>query len=198
MKKNMNKTMMAMLLVLAMAFGAMALAETIPDEPPTLEEVPAIETPAEEPAQEPATDENAALREAMDALRNARQSDRLAALEEELQKYVAEGKLTQEQADAILNQYKARAEQRANGQCDGDCMNGRKGRGGMGNGRMNGGMGRGNMGNGRMNGGMGRGNMGNGRMNGGMNRGGKAGRMNNTPAQTAPEAPQSPAVDDGI
>ena len=170
--KNMNKTMMAMLLVLAMAFGAMALAETIPDEPSTLEAVPAIETPAEAPAEAPATDENAALREAMDALRNARQSDRLAALEEELQKYVAEGKLTQEQADAILNQYKTRAEQRANGQCDGDCMNknGRKGRGGMGNGRMN----------------------------GGMNRGGKAGRMNSASAQTAPEAPQTPAADDGI
>ena len=192
MKKNMNKTMMAMLLVLAMAFGAMALAETIPDEPPTLEAAPAIETPAEAPAEAPATDENAALREAMDALRNARQSDRLAALEEELQKYVTEGKLTQEQADAILNQYKTRAEQRANGQCDGMNKNGRKGRGNMGNDRMNG-----NMGNDRMNGGKGRGNMGNGRMNGGMNRGGN-GRMNSAPAQTAPEAPQAPAANDGI
>ena len=181
MKNTMNKAMLALMLVLAMAFGAMAMAEAVPAEPPTLEAEAPAEAPADEtaPAETAPADDSAALQAAMDALHNARQDKRQASFEEELQAYVAEGKLTQEQADLILNQYKARAEQRANkaqtrGQ--GRDMNGRGGRQGRG--------GKGGQGGCGMDRGMGR------DMNGG--------RFGGMMAETAPTMPEAPAMDEGI
>lgn len=199
--KHFGKMMMGMILVLAMVMGAMALAETVPAEPPTLEEAaPAEQTPADAPAE--AANDNTALQEALKAYREARQADRQAEqqskLEEELKDYVEAGKLTQEQADLILNEYKTRAEQRAAGKANGQFGKGGRMNGCMGgymNGQngMNGQFGRG----GRMNG---QNNGMNGRM-GGMGKGGRMGGMNpmdgNSSATPKAEAePQS--VNDGI
>ena len=114
--------------------------------------------PAEQPADDPtdATTDDTALMDAFKAYREAKSSSHEEALETELQGYVESGKLTQAQADLILNWYKEQQAMR-----DGTCPNCgyqfQNGFGGKG-GRMNGGMngmsnmgGRGSMG-GRMNG----------------------------------------------
>lgn len=116
MKHTMRMAILSLTLILSLVFGAMALAENVPAEPPVLEEAPAEEAPAEEaPAEEAPADDTAALQEALEALHAARQGKREADLAEELQGYVESGALTQAQADLILNEYKTRAEARAQG-----------------------------------------------------------------------------------
>ena len=89
-----------------------------------------------EQAQQSAAD--AELQQAYDAYRAAKQSSRQEALEDELKCYVEAGKLTQEQADLILNDVKERESLR-NGTCP-EC--GYQFKNGMGKGgRMNGGKG---------------------------------------------------------
>lgn len=151
MKHFFTGMMMALALVTALIVGVVALAESAAPEVP---ELPSIEeaqpeTPQTEqqPADDAATD-NTALQQAFDAYRAAKQSTRQEALEDELKGYVESGKLTQEQADLILNYYKEQQALR-----DGTCPS-------CGYQFQNGGMGKG----GRMNG------------NRGMN-GGKGGRM---------------------
>ena len=160
MKHFYSGMLIALALALAIVMGVTALAENVEAEAPAVEDV---QTPEEAPATDDApasTDDSAALQEALDAYRAAKQDKRMEDLESELNEYVAAGKLTQEQADLILNQYKDRQTQRKDA------------RGGIGKGgRMNGGM----------NGGKG------GRMNGGMN-GGKGGRGNRGNYAPAPDA----------
>ncbi len=96
------------------------------------------------------TTDDAALEEAFEALRNARQEERLTDMEEELKELVTAGKLTQEQADKILAYCKERMESR---QADMPGMGmGRRGSNGRGMGcgfmNMNGGRQRNGKGNG--------------------------------------------------
>ena len=106
-------------LALALVMGVVAFAETV--EPAT-DPVPAVteEAPAEEAATDAAetekTDDNAALQEALEAYRSARESKRVDDLTEELNGYVEAGTMTQEQADLILNSVKERLAAR-NGEC---------------------------------------------------------------------------------
>ena len=142
-------------LALALVMGVVAFAETA--EPAT-DPVPAVteETQAEDATTEDTTAEaptaeanNAALQEALEAYRSARESKRVEDLTEELNGYVEAGTMTQEQADLILNSVKERMAAK-NGECP-NCgyqfqnsapkMGGQKGqRGGrmMQGGRMNG------------------------------------------------------------
>ena len=168
MKHYLSGIVIALSLALVLVLGVVALAENAPQTP----ELPAasdLQTPTEAPEAAPATgdstqtaQDNTALQEALQAYQAARESDREQALQDELDGYVAAGKLTQEQADLIMNYYKERQSMR-NGTCP-SCgyqfqngMNGMGGRGGKG-GRMNGGFGgkggRGGFG-GMMNGGFG-------------------------------------------
>ena len=106
-------------LALALVMGVVAFAETA--EPAT-DPVPAVteEAPAEEAATDAAetekTDDNAALQEALEAYRSARESKRVDDLTEELSGYVEAGTMTQEQADLILNSVKERMAAK-NGEC---------------------------------------------------------------------------------
>ena len=197
--KHLNKTMLCILLALTLILGAMALAETA--QAPAPEAIPGQTEPAEAPEEAPADDDSAALQDAIDAYHSAqqesRQAERRTALEEELNGYVEAGKLTQEQADLILNEFDARAEARANGpqkqsrgRARGGHMNGMMNNGG--NDRMGGRMNNG--GNDRMGGQSGR--MG-GRMNG---RGGQAPMAPAAPqaADPAPDMPQPEMGPDGI
>ena len=170
MKHYFSGMLIALSLALVLVLGVVALAENDTQAP----ELPAAgdleaqaEAPAADDAQAPAdeaqsTQDNTALQDALQAYREARQSSHEQELQDELDGYVAAGKLTQEQADLIMNYYKERQAMR-NGTCP-SCgyqfqngkggMNGRGGRGGKGgmtNGNGFGGRGMG----GRMNGGMG-------------------------------------------
>ena len=103
-------------LALALVMGVVAFAETA--EPAT-DSVPAVteEAPAEEAAAETEkTDDNAALQDALEAYRRARESKRVDDLTEELNGYVEAGSMTQEQADLILNSMKERLAAK-NGEC---------------------------------------------------------------------------------
>ena len=141
-------------LALALVMGVAAFAETAE---PTTDPIPAVteealaeDTTAEVPAEgTEKADDNAALQEALDAWRSARESKRVDDLTEELNGYVEAGTMTQEQADLILNSVKERMAAK-NGECP-NCghqfknnaprMGGQKGqRGGrmMQGGRMNG------------------------------------------------------------
>ena len=62
------------------------------------------------------TDDNAALKEALEAYRSARESKRVDDLTEELNGYVEASTMTQEQADLILNSMKERLAAK-NGEC---------------------------------------------------------------------------------
>ena len=139
----MKHFIMGIALALALIVGVVAFAETAEPVPAVTEEMPAEST---------ATEDSAALREAMDAYRAAKESDRMDDLAEELNAYVAAGKLTQEQADLILNSMKERMAAK-NGECPncgyefqnkGGRMGGQKGQRGGNNqqgsrmGRMNG------------------------------------------------------------
>ncbi|MBO4299644.1 MAG: hypothetical protein J5998_12700 [Clostridia bacterium] len=98
MKRYLNRSILIFALVAAMILSIAALAEGSTETP----EVPAIEET--QPSEEQSA-EDAALQEALDAYRATRQESKREALEAELNGYVASGKLTQEQADLILNYY---------------------------------------------------------------------------------------------
>ena len=113
-------------LALALVMGVVAFAETA--EPAT-DLVPTVteETQAEDATTEDMTaeapaaeaekaDDNAALQEALEAYRSARESKRVDNLTEELNGYVEAGTMTQEQADLILNSVKERMAAK-NGEC---------------------------------------------------------------------------------
>lgn len=151
MKHTFTGMMFALALILSLILGMAALAENAGAEAPELPAAGDIQ-PAEEPA-DAATDD-AALQEAFKAYQAAKSSSREEALEAELKGYVEAGKLTQEQADLILNWYKERDALR-NGACPSCGYQFRNGNGfGGKGGRMNGMNGMGNMGGrgGRMNG----------------------------------------------
>ena len=153
MKHTFIGMMIALMLVLTLVIGVVALAESTESEIP---ETPAVEQtqPEQAPAEPdaPATDASAdstALQDAFKAYKEAKSSSHQEELETELKGYVESGKLTQEQADLILNYYKEQQSLRngtcpncgyqfQNGQSKGGRMNG--GFGGKGN-RANGGFG---------------------------------------------------------
>ena len=157
MKHFFSGMLIAFTLVAVLITGVIALAENAaPEIPelPSVEESQPEQAQPEQDAQQPAADassDNTALQDAFDAYRAARQSDQQEELEAELKGYVASGKLTQEQADLILNYYKEQEALR-NGTCPncgyqfqngfgkgGHGMGGRGMKGGKG-GRMFGGM----------------------------------------------------------
>ena len=157
MKHFFSGMLIAFTLVAVLITGVIALAENAaPEIPelPSVEESQPEQAQPEQDAQQPAADassDNTALQDAFDAYRAARQSDQQEELEAELKSYVASGKLTQEQADLILNYYKVQEALR-NGTCPncgyqfqngfgkgGHGMGGRGMKGGKG-GRMFGGM----------------------------------------------------------
>ena len=159
MKHFFSGMMIALAMVTALVVGIAALAEATEAEVPELPSVEEVqpEQEAQQPeqdAQQPAADaasDNTALQQAFDAYRAARQSGQQEELEAELKGYVESGKLTQEQADLILNYYKEQEALR-NGTCPncgyqfqngfgkgGHGMGGRGMKGGKG-GRMFGGM----------------------------------------------------------
>ena len=157
MKHFFSGMQIAFTLVAVLITGVIALAENAAPEIPELPSVEESQTEQAQPeqdAQQPAADassDNTALQDAFDAYRAARQSDQQEELEAELKSYVASGKLTQEQADLILNYYKEQEALR-NGTCPncgyqfqngfgkgGHGMGGRGMKGGKG-GRMFGGM----------------------------------------------------------
>ena len=157
MKHFFSGMLIAFTLVAVLITGVIALAENAaPEIPelPSVEESQPEQAQPEQDAQQPAADassDNTALQDAFNAYRTARQSDQQEELEAELKSYVASGKLTQEQADLILNYYKEQEALR-NGTCPncgyqfqngfgkgGHGMGGRGMKGGKG-GRMFGGM----------------------------------------------------------
>ena len=157
MKHFFSGMLIAFTLVAVLITGVIALAENAaPEIPelPSVEESQPEQAQPEQDAQQPAADassDNTALQDAFDAYRAARQSDQQEELEAELKGYVESGKLTQEQADLILNYYKEQEALR-NGTCPncgyqfqngfgkgGHGMGGRGMKGGKG-GRMFGGM----------------------------------------------------------
>lgn len=157
MKHFFSGMLIAFTLVAVLITGVIALAENAaPEIPelPSVEESQPEQAQPEQDAQQPAADassDNTALQDAFDAYRAARQSGQQEELEAELKSYVASGKLTQEQADLILNYYKEQEALR-NGTCPncgyqfqngfgkgGHGMGGRGMKGGKG-GRMFGGM----------------------------------------------------------
>ena len=108
-------------LALALVMGVVAFAETAETAtdpvPAVTEEAPAEDVTTEAPAAEAEkTDDNAALQEALEAYRSARESKRVDDLTEELNGYVEAGTMTQEQADLILNSVKERLAAK-NGEC---------------------------------------------------------------------------------
>ena len=156
MKHYFSGMLIALSLALVLVLGVVALAENdtqVPELPAAGDLEAQAEAPAADDAQAPADEaqsnqDNTALQDALQAYREARQSSHEQELQDELDGYVAAGKLTQEQADLIMNYYKERQSMR-NGTCpscgyqfqngNGGRMNG-NGRGGKG-GRMNGGFG---------------------------------------------------------
>lgn len=143
MKHFLTGMTLALVLVAALLVGVVAAAENVAPEMPAMEATqpdPAQpeQTEPEQVEPEQAQQDDTALRQAYEAYRAAKQSSRQAALEDELKGYVEAGKLTQEQADLILNDYKQRDALR-NGTCP-EC--GYQFKNGMGKGgRMNGGKG---------------------------------------------------------
>ena len=114
----MKNCIIGIALALALVMGVAAFAETVE---PAVDSIPAVteETSAEEAAsaaEAEKTDDNAALQEALEAYRSARESKRVDDLTEELNGYVEAGTMTQEQADLILNSVKERLAAR-NGEC---------------------------------------------------------------------------------
>ena len=98
MKHYFSGMMIALVLVLALVVGAVALAEnTEPEAPelPPVEEVQPEQPEAQQPAGDAATNDTAtndtALQEAFDAYRAAKQSGRQEELEAELKGYVESG-----------------------------------------------------------------------------------------------------------
>ena len=113
----MKRTIITLTLVLALALSCVAMAEEVPGTLPT-DGTDAVEAISTEDVNDVAsntapTDD---LKAAMDAYRAAKQDKALDDLEEELDGYVEEGSLTQEQADLILNSVKERIATK-NGEC---------------------------------------------------------------------------------
>ena len=147
------KKIIGIALALALVLGIAAFAEETttdpaPAAPAVTEEATPAEAaaPGEDAAEESSesTDTNAALQDALDAYRKAKQDKAVDDLEEELAEYVAAGSLTQEQADLILNSVKERLAAK-NGECPncgydlrGQGMRGGSQRGGRMGGQMNG------------------------------------------------------------
>jgi len=182
MKHYFSSMMIALALALALVMGVVALAENA--EPTT--DLPAasdLQTPTEAPQDSAATDtqNDTALQDALKAYNEARESGREQSLQEELDGYVAAGKLTQEQADLIMNHYKER-EALSNGVCPNCGYQFQNGKGG----RMNGGNGFGRGGKG-MGGKGGR---------GGFGRQMMPGEANGMAVQ--PDMPAAPQADDSI
>lgn len=109
MKHWIGRAALALTLALALALGVAALAENVEAEPAE------PEAPAAESAE---ASDTTALDDALDAYYAAKDSGRADELEAELKEYVAAGKMTQEQADLILNYYKEQQALR-----DGVCPN---------------------------------------------------------------------------
>ncbi len=116
----MKRIIIAITLILALVIGCFALAETTePTEQATPEEQTEQAFPEEQEVPEENTQSDAeALQEAFKALWDARLSSKLDELQTELDEYVAAGKITQEQADLIMNSVKERMEAKQNKQCD--------------------------------------------------------------------------------
>ena len=158
MKHYFSGMLIALSLALVLVLGVVALAENDTQTPelPAASDLQAPEAvPAPDDAQAPAdstqsTQDNTALQEALQAYQAARESTHEQALQDELDGYVAAGKLTQAQADLIMQYYKERQAMR-NGTCPSCGYEFQNGKGGRVNG--NGFGGRGGKG-GRMNGGM--------------------------------------------
>ena len=172
MKHFFSGMILTLALVLAIVVGVVALAETAEPQAP---ELPAVEDaqPSDEAAEPeaPATDtatDATALQDALNAYRAAKESSHAEELETELNGYVASGKLTQEQADLILNYYNEQQSLR-NGTCP-NCGYAFQNNGGFGKG-------------GRMGGKGGRGHGGRGGF-GGMNGFGQAPSMDQQPGAT--------------
>ena len=129
----MKHTIITLALILTLAMSCVAMAEETPDALPTdgtdiVEEMPNDDAPdvpdapntapedaptSNEPADAVPTDD---LNAAMDAYRAAKQDKAVDDLEEELDGFVEDGFLTQEQADRILNSVKERIAAK-NGEC---------------------------------------------------------------------------------
>ena len=130
----MKHTIITLALILALAMSCVAMAEETPGNLPAegtdiVEEMPNDTAPEEpevapdsrpddaptsnEPADAAPTDD---LKAAMDAYRAAKQDKAMDDLEEELDGFVEDGSLTQEQADLILNSVKERIAAK-NGEC---------------------------------------------------------------------------------
>ena len=121
----MKYTIITLALILALALSCVAMAEEVPGTLPTdgTDAVEAIPTedvndaaPDKAPTSAPSTTPTDDLKAAMDAYRAAKQDKAVDDLEEELDGYVEEGSLTQEQADLILNSVKERIAAK-NGEC---------------------------------------------------------------------------------
>lgn len=113
----MKRTIITLTLVLVLALSCVAMAEEVPGTLPTdgTDAVEAIPTDnVNDAASNTAPTDD--LKAAMDAYRAAKQDKALDDLEEELDGYVEEGSLTQEQADLILNSVKERIAAK-NGEC---------------------------------------------------------------------------------
>ena len=145
MKNDFKRILIAAALVTALVLGVAALAETAEPETPQLPAIEGVqpdtgENTLPDTGEAPADDDSAALQEALEAYRSARQASRMESVEEELDAFVADGKLTREQADRILEYYKEQDSMR-NGTCP-NCgyafQGGRGGKGGKGMRGMNG------------------------------------------------------------
>ena len=94
----MKKMIVILSLALSLALCVGALAEQTPTADPA-ETTAQVETAAEQDPTKAAVDAYKALK------KSAKAEKKLAALKEELDAYVADGKLTQEQADLVLKYY---------------------------------------------------------------------------------------------
>ena len=140
MKHTLIGMLIALMLTLVLVIGAVALAENAETEPetPAVVETQPEEAPAQPEAPSTDTAEDSALQDAFKAYNEAKTSSHQEELEAELKSYVESGKLTQEQADLILNYYNEQQSLR-----DGVCPNcGYQFQNGYGKGgRMNGNLG---------------------------------------------------------
>jgi len=129
-------------LALALALGTTGIAETAEPVPTEVEAAADVSTEeagdqaqvAAEETDSKTSEASVTLEDALKALREARKEAKLNELKAELDKYVAAGKLTQEQADLILKQFSEKKDQRhgqkrnrRGGQQDGRQQNGKQG-----------------------------------------------------------------------
>ena len=112
------KKIIGIALALALVLGIAAFAEGTTTDPAPVAPAVTEEMNTEEATEStaPAADDSAAIQDAFDAYRKAKQDKAMDDLEEELSGYVAAGSMTQEQADLILNSVKERLATK-NGEC---------------------------------------------------------------------------------